>query len=300
MIDIRNVRYFLVLAEELHFGRAAERLHISQPPLSFAIQQLESHLGTRLFERTTRSVTLTPSGAEFLVEARRLMVQLKRCENFRTSGDDGVRARLQFGFTSSMLAFGLKELVDAFEVQQPQVRVELVETPVDVQLREIHDHRLHAGFCPSLTPIDRYAHRLIAEESYACCLPAQHALAGERRLALAQLREERFIAFARDPQHQGTDQTIRLCAEAGFHPLVRYYVRSWLSAITLVGRGFGICLVPRGMAALAMPGVRMVDIEANATVKTYFIWRDDWPVPALRSFVQFLDAGHALDTPLSA
>lgn len=143
-------------------------------------------------------------------------MQLRRCETFGASDDAGIRTRLQIGFTSSMLAFDLQRLVTNFERQHPQVSIELIEMPVDQQLQELHHHRPLAGFCPSLTAIDRFESLLLIKQRYACCVPAGHPCAGQQVVALAQLRDEAFIAFARDPLRRGIDQTSRMCAAAGF------------------------------------------------------------------------------------
>lgn len=288
MIDIRVIRYFTVLAEELHFGRAAEKLNISQPPLSFAIQQLESELGVKLFERSTRLVSLTEAGAAFLVEARRLMIQFKRCEAFATEYGKELKAKLQIGFTSSMLALGIDQHVKSFEALQSNISIQLFEMKVDQQLQEIFHHRLHAGFCPSVASIEEFESHLVTEQHYACCLPANHPYAGRKRIELPLLKDAAFIGFARDPLDQGIDQTLRMCAAAGFHPDVKYRVRSWLSAITLVSQGLGVCLAPRGLATLAIPGIRFVDIEATASVKTYFVWNRNFLIPPLQMFIDHI------------
>src|SRR5688500_2653002 len=127
MMELRHLRYFVALAEELHFGRAAARLAITQPPLSFTLQTLEEHLGMRLFDRDSRSVALTPAGHAFLAEARRVLAQARHAEETARSVASGQLGSLQIGFTTSMLYRGMSEALREFRKAAPMVDVDLVD-----------------------------------------------------------------------------------------------------------------------------------------------------------------------------
>ncbi len=248
-MDLRRLRYFVILAEEKHFGRAARRLSLSQPPLSHAIRQLEDDLGAALFERTSRRVALTPAGVALLHEARGI---LQRTENARALVRDvagGRRGRLRIGFSGAMIYRGLPQLLDALRARAPDIEVQLHEMNSAEQIAALRHNELSLGFV-NVSALPDGLHGLrYRSEPFVACLPGDHpALKRSRgRIRLPDLREEGFILFSRHVSPDYYESIVALCREAGFLPRVRFEMRQWLSIVALVANGGGVALVPRAL-----------------------------------------------------
>jgi DNA-binding transcriptional LysR family regulator len=281
-MELRHLRYFVALAEELHFGRAAARLSITQPPLSFNIQKLEEHLGARLFERDSRSVRLTATGHAFLAEARRVLAQAQHAEETARAVADGQLGSLQIGFTTSMLYRGMPQILREFRKASPAVDFDLVDMPVHEQAESLNQGRIHAAFSTSLTLPRGLAGHRFEDDALACCVPADHVLARRQRIKPSALADETFVLFSRDTTASGHELVIQICVAAGFYPKVRYYVRQWLSAVSMVAHGFGVALVPASMAKAGIPGVRFVALDDPRTqLCSWLLWKADAVTPAL-------------------
>ena len=291
-MELRHLRYFVALAEELHFGRAAERLCITQPPLSFNIQKLEEHLGTRLFDRNSRSVSLTPAGNAFLAEARRVLAQARHAEETARAVASGQLGSLQIGFTTSMLYRGMPEILRDFSKKVPMVDFDLIDMPVKEQADALIQGRIHAAFAPALTlPRDLAGHRL-ADDVFVCCLHETHWLADRQRIKLNILSNETFVLFARDTTAAGHEHVMQMFVAAGFYPKVRFYVRQWLSAVAMVSQGFGVALVPFSIAKASLPNVRFLGLDdPRRDMSSYFLWNPLSVSPALETLI-----GHITDS----
>jgi DNA-binding transcriptional LysR family regulator len=286
-MDLRQLRYFIALAEEKHFGRAAKRLSLSQPPLSHAIRQLEEELGAVLFERTSRRVALTPAGTALLREAQAI---LQRTANARALVHDiarGRRGRLRIGFSGSMIYRGLPQILAELRVRSPDIEVELQEMNSAAQVEALRHDEIHVGFihvreAPEGLDGDRYH-----SEPFVACLPSAHAVAAGRSTAplrLTDLRNEDFILFSRHVSPEYYESIIAICLEAGFLPKVRFEVRQWLSIVALVGNEAGVALVPRALARSEIAGVRFVPLpRSTIQSETWCVWRDDDEGGAIRS-----------------
>ncbi|WP_326535696.1 LysR substrate-binding domain-containing protein [Pseudorhodoferax sp.] len=290
-MELRHLRYFVVLAEELHFGRAAQRLSITQPPLSFNIQKLEEHLGMRLFARDSRRVRLTPVGQAFLAEARRVLAQARHAEETARAVADGKLGSLQIGFTTSMLYRGMTDMLRQFRKDVPMVDFDLIDMPVLEQVEALQQGRIHAAFSTSLTlPRGLAGHRL-PDDALACCVHEDHWLAGRQRIKLGALVDETFVLFSRDTTAAGHELVMQMCVAAGFYPKVRYYVRQWLSAVSMVSQGFGVALVPLGMARAAVPQVRFVALDdPRGQLPAYLLWNPGSVSPALERLIAHVTA----------
>jgi DNA-binding transcriptional LysR family regulator len=285
-MELRHLRYFVVLAEELHFGRAAARLSITQPPLSFNIQRLEEHLGMRLFSRDSRRVALTAAGQAFLAEARRVLAQAQHAEETARAVANGQLGSLQIGFTTSMLYRGMTEVLAGFQQSAPQVAFDLIDMPVQEQVDALGQGRIHAAFSTTLTlPRGLAGHRLEGD-ALACCIPASHRLADRQRIRLPMLADETFVLFSRDTTAAGHELVMQMCVAAGFYPKVRYYVRQWLSAVSMVSQGFGIALVPASMARAGLPNVRFIGLDdPRGQLSSYLLWHPQSITPALERLI---------------
>ena len=199
LIELRLWRQFVAVAEELHFGRAALRLHMTQPPLTQAIANIEKQLGVRLFDRTKRSVQLTATGQALLPEARELLARAQALPSHARAAAHGELGRLRLAFVSTV-GFGLlPQWVRAFRALHPQVEFELVEATGDVQLRLLERGEVDAGFMlhsPGFAPAG-LEHLRISREPLVLALPEQHALAASRALSLAAVLAQPLVMFPR-------------------------------------------------------------------------------------------------------
>ena len=265
-MKLHALRYFVVLAEELHFGRAAQRLAITQPPLSAAIQQLESELGVRLLDRNPKRVLLTPAGSAFLGEARQVLAGVDRAAETARAVAGGQRGRLDVGVTGSMAYRDVPRIVRAFQQQWPEIELTLRELSTVEQLDALLHGQLHAGFVNAATVPAPLAALALPAETLVACLPAGHALAGQARLDLRVLAYEAFVMFARDVAPAHHDHVVATFSRAGIHPRMVHAARQWLTVVALVAGGLGVALVPASVARSGAAGVRFVPLAQPATL----------------------------------
>lgn len=274
MMELRHLRYFSVLADELHFGRAAQRLAISQPPLSVAIRQLEESIGARLFERNSKEVRLTAAGAALRESARQL---LRRSEEIVREARDvasGSAGHLRIGFVGAMLYRGLPQALRAFRRRHAGVRISLTEMNSAEQMAELLHDRLDLGFVHTHRMPQGLQQRLLLTEPFVCCLPARHALARRRVVALADLQGQPFILFARSASPDYHERILSICGGAGYQPEVRHEVRHWLAVVSLVAQDMGVALVPEALRRSALKGAVFRPLqEAVAQSEAYGVWR---------------------------
>ena len=198
MVEMRHLRYFVAVAEELHFGRAAERLHMSQPPLSQQIRHLEERLGFELFHRTKRRVELTAAGHAFLKESRRILDQLDQAIRIGEQASRGEHGELAMGFVSSASYSVLPSVLRRFRRHHPGVDVILRELPAGVQIAWLVDKRIDIGLArPPIKHADLET-ITIHEEPLVVALPGHHSLRSARSVSLSALSAEPFVMFPRD------------------------------------------------------------------------------------------------------
>ena len=286
-MKLHLLRYFAVLAEELHFGRAAERLSITQPPLSSGIKALEEALGVQLFERTSKHVALTPAGQAYLAEAREVPDRVARAGAAARAVAAGQRGRLDIGFTGSMVYRDMPRIVRAFGQRAPGIEVRLCEMSSSEQIEALLHRQLHAGFVNVSAVPPRLASLPLAADHFVCCLPDDHALAQESAVALPALAQESFVMFARDVAPANHDNVIALFHRAGIHPHTRHAARQWLTVVSLVALRLGVALVPASLAQAGVQGVRFVPIAGlhHPTVGV-LAWHQDGHAPALQVFLE--------------
>lgn len=257
-MDLRQLRYFLVLADELHFRRAAERLNITQAPLSLAIQALEQELGALLFNRTNRRVELTEGGAALRVEARAILERVQRSRETIRDLADGITGSLRIGVTPAcvlMPFFG--NLVSAFRSARPKVRVTLHELPSRDQLIGLQARELDAAILrnpPRRFATDIALTRLIADP-LVIAMSSTHPLRDRPSLAIADLRDEPFVNYPRQSGVGIHEQVIALCALRGFTPRVVQEAGETLTLLGLAATGFGLAFVPSGLVHITVPNL---------------------------------------------
>lgn len=286
MMKFRQLRYFLVVADELHFGRAAERLAISQPPLSWNIQQLEQDIDAKLFERSSREVRLTPAGRAFVPAARALLAQADEAARLARDVERGVGGVLRIGFVGSMLYRGFPELLREFAVERPHIQIQSSELNSGEQIVALSHGQIDVGFAHSLRLSPALARLTYSIEPFICCLPAAHPLAGSTKLRPEQLRDEVFVMFSRAASPDYYERVLTLCTSAGFYPTVYHESRHWLSVVSLVAQGLGVALVPESLAGSTLKGAAFVPLEgASIQAETYCVWRSDDENAALQAFL---------------
>lgn len=241
------MKYFIAVAEELHFGRAAERLHMAQPPLSQQIKKLEEELDVELFNRTRRKVELTPAGKLFLDEARLTVQQAERAQRIAVEAKEGIRGRLRVGFVTSACYSILPILIRRFRQEHPWVDLEMLEMTPQQQIEAMEQGTIDAGLLrPPVGPGCLLTTTLF-EEPILVALPSDHRMANENAISLKSLAEESFVMF---PRHHGPgiyDVIMKACHEAGFTPHVSYSPNQMQTLLAYVAGGLGIALVPQSL-----------------------------------------------------
>ncbi len=295
-IELRQLRYFIAVAEELHFGRAALRLHMTQPPLSQAIQALEAQIGTPLFQRTRRSVALTPAGHALLPEAMRLLQQVNNLPALAQKAASGASGSLSIGFVSIADYSVLPNMLREFRAARPDVSISLQEATTDVQFEQLADATLDIGFLIPPLP-DRLRNELdyhpIRSESLVLALPEGSAQTGRPRIALREVAHLPLIVFPRRLAPRLHDLILGCFQRAGITPQIGQEAIQMQTIVGLVSAGMGIALVPQSVSNLKRPGVEYRALkDPSPTVEVGLAWRRDNPSPVLAAFLdQMLKAG---------
>ena len=292
-IELRQLRYFVAVAEEMHFGRAALRLHMTQPPLSQTIQALEAALDTLLFSRTKRSIALTPAGAALLPEARRMLLQAAALPELVRRAASGASGRLSLAFVSTADYSVLPPFLREFREQYPQVQIDLREATSDVQLEELAHGRIDVGLL--IPPLSDKAR---AELDYAAVLSEPlilavpkglKALRGKSTVALKTLADMPLIIFPRRIAPAFHDAILTCFRDAGLTPRIGQEAIQMQTIVGLVSAGMGIALVPQSVSNLKRPGVEYKALTGKTPlVETGLAWRRDNASPVLRAFLELL------------
>jgi len=285
-VELRHLRYFVAVAEELHFGRAAVRLHIAQPPLSQQIRHLEEELGVTLLSRTNRRVELTNAGRVFLVEARRTIDQAAHAMRMAQRAHRGQAGRLVIGFVVSTVV--LPDVLRVFRARQPGVDLGLHQLTSARQVVALREGRLDVGFVRLPLVAPDLQTEVAYQEPIVIVTAKEHPVARRRRVSLAMLGGEPFILWPRSEGAGFHDQVIGLCRAAGFSPHVVQEATEMQTIINLVAAGIGVSLVPRSVAHPRRSDVAIHPLRgATAQARLAIVWRrgDDSPVMAA-----FLDA----------
>ncbi|WP_137145346.1 LysR family transcriptional regulator [Mycolicibacterium sp. CR10] len=255
-MELRHLRYFRAVAEELHFGRAAERLHIAQPPLSQQIRQLERELQVTLLTRTTRSVELTPAGRAYLLRAVAILDDVDDAGEQARRISDGLEGRLVIGCVGSATYSLLPRLVRTLRETLPGVEVSVRgEMLAPAQLLALQAGEIDLALLRPPVRQPGVATEVIRRDRLLAALPAGHPLAAREELSVADLRDEEFVAHASHGRSVMSSILAAACADAGFVPNVRHEVTETSTLVTLVAAGLGVAIVPAPTAALDIAGV---------------------------------------------
>jgi DNA-binding transcriptional LysR family regulator len=286
-MELRTLRYFVTLAEELHFGRAAARLSITQPPLSLAIRGLEEELGVRLFARTRRQVALTYAGASFLEQAQDILARTGAAIELARAADRGRVGRLAIGFMSASIVTLLPPVLREFAAAHPGVRLELRELTLPQQAAALRRRDIQVGFVRPPVPDAELVTATLLEEPLVVALPTGHPLTRLRRIRAARLADEHFVMFQRAPGLVLHDLVLGFCLRQGFTPRVTQEASQSHAVVGLVSAGIGVALVPASVREIRLRGVEFRPLaEKSPPVGTCLAWRSDDTSPVLRAFAE--------------
>ncbi|MGM1046776.1 MAG: LysR substrate-binding domain-containing protein [Bacillota bacterium] len=289
-MDIRKLHYFIAVAEELHFSRAAEKLNMTQPPLSQQIQDLEKELGVKLLERNKRQVRLTPAGAVFLEEAKMILSQLERSIKTTQLTSQGIIGHLVVGFVDSAAGDIMVDILRVFRERFPQIQLTLCEMTSAQQWQALHDGTIHVGFPRFIESAKHIDYSTITNESLVAVLPEQHPLA---RLSAISVRSLELEPFILSPRYLGVsfhDLIIGFCAQHGVYPKVVQEAIQMYTIVNLVAANLGVSIVPSSVSVFQRSGVVFRPFEESVPpVPLYTAWRTDVNKAVLSAFIRTVE-----------
>jgi DNA-binding transcriptional LysR family regulator len=285
-MELRHLRYFAAVADELHFGRAAARLHIAQPPLSQQIRQLEGELGFELFVRAHRRVRLTEAGRAFLGDARGILSRVEQATENARRVARGEAGGLAVGFIASATYGLVPALVQEFRRRHPGVALSLSELSTEEQLQALRTGAIQLGLGRPPADDPSLAIEPLLDEPLELALHAGHPLARARTVPLRAIAEEPFILFPRLPRPGWADVVLGHCREAGFKPQVVYEAMELSTALAMVAAGVGVTLVPASVRTLHARGLVYRPLSAPApTTRLIALYGREGAPPAVARFV---------------
>ena len=290
-MELHQLRCFVMVAEELHFGRAAKRLFMTQPPLSRQIQLLERSMGVQLFERGNRQVRLTVAGQHFYRDARRLLAFSEQASQSAKRLAEGEAGQVSLGFTAVSGYVMIPELLKHATLALPDVRVELHEMVSSAQIEALAANMIDVGFVRQAVARTQLDYRLLLREPLLAALPSDHPLAARPGIALADLEHQPFIMYSPDEGRYFYDCIAGLFAIAGVVPRYLHYLGQTHSILGLVRAGVGIAIVPAAAGDLHLGHLALrplVDVQAFAEI--YLAWRKDNDNPVLPAFTRMTQA----------
>lgn len=285
-MELRHLRYFTAVAEELHFGRAAKRLRMAQPPLSQQIRALEIELGLKLFHRTSRRVDLTPEGRTFLERARVVLLHAERAVDFGRTASRGEAGRIAIGFVTSAVYNLVPAILREFHQRRPQVEIRCFEMDPDEQLAAFRQHKLDIGFLRSAVTESGFSTMELSRESLWLAVPAEVARRHPSPTRLSELSEMQFIMLPRTVAPLYYDLVVTACQRAGFTPRFSHEAGEWQTALALVAAGLGVMLVPESLRHWRRPGVTYTQFRPKSGSLTLeLVWRNAEQQPLVDAFV---------------
>jgi LysR family transcriptional regulator, benzoate and cis,cis-muconate-responsive activator of ben and cat genes len=284
-IGLRRLRYFLAVAEELHFGRAAERLGIAQPALSRQIAVLEEVIGALLFDRVRSKIFLTKAGEVLVPQARDILLRTAEAARSARAAAQGAVGAFAIGFVGSATYSVLPGLVQKFRETHPAVDLTLNAMNNAELRRALIDRGIDVAFARSGLDDGEFASEIVLVEPLVVVLPQSSPLAQRSTIALADLADDSFILYPRHPRPSFADDIIGLCRTAGFTPMVAQETMDLQTAMALVSVGAGLSIVPASVEQSHRHGVLYANLEgSDATTTLFMVWRRDNRSPLLENF----------------
>jgi DNA-binding transcriptional LysR family regulator len=275
-MELRHLRYFVAVAEALHFRRAAEKLGIQQPPLSMQIRQLEAEIGAPLLRRAQRRVELTDAGRSFLEDARAILAQAQAAAGRARRAAQGELGRLRVGMINSAPFHPLiLRILREYRERHPAVSMTLEEASTPELAERIRTQTLDLAFVrPLLDEAPGLASEHLFDEPLVLALPHHHPLARRKKVALAALSLEPFVLFSRPVGSGLYDQIVSACHRAGFSPRVTQEASQVTSIVNLVAAGLGVSVVPSSMRKIQSEGIVFRPLEDDdAVAQMSLVWR---------------------------
>ena len=288
-IELRHLRYFVAVAEDLHFGKAARRLGLAQPPLSQQIGRLEQLVGQQLFERKP-SVRLTPAGEAFLPLARSILADVSSGIEVARRAGEGLTGSLTVGFASSVLLGPFPTAIRAYRERYPAVELRLRELASASQVDALRRGTIDVGVLREPIDTDDCASETLVAESFVVALPGDHPLADREHISLSSLLDTPFVHFPRDVAPSLYDRVLAMCSAAGFAPRIVQEAREWLTIVGLVDAGLGAAIVPASFRGLRWGAVRHVSLDNSAETPVVVAWRKSESNPVVANFLDVLRA----------
>lgn len=290
-MELRHLRYFIAVAEELSFRRAAERLHLAQPPLSSQIKDLEEELGAKLFERSTRSVKLTSAGKIFLAEARAIMLATRQATQNVRNAHLGLIGPLRIGLLAPSATPRLARILNAYRQKFPGVHFSLSEYTSTEQLQRIRDDQLDVGLLRPPVLFPELDFLFLEASPMVLAAPSGHRLARARRIEWIDFDNESMVMIHPALQHGYYDRFLELCAKAGATPIPAQYTNDVHSKMWLISAGFGIAPTTETIAEVKRPGLVFRNLPPGLPqVETLLVWKRSNNSPVLRNFLECFTA----------
>ncbi|WKV51087.1 MULTISPECIES: LysR family transcriptional regulator [Dickeya] len=273
-IELRHLRYFIAVAEELHFGRAAEKLHISQPPLSQQIQALEEQIGAQLLERNNRNVRLTQAGELFLKEAWAIITQVNQAAERAARIQRGEIGELNIGFTSSApFVKQVSRSLLQFRQSYPEVHIQMLEINTKQQIEPLLDGKLDLGVMRNNPLPETLRHQLLLHEPMVAVVHEEHPLAAAPggHISIQQLASEPFVFFAREVGTALYDEVLTLLKKYGITPYITQEVGEAMTIIGLVSSGLGVSLLPASFRRIRVDGVKYLSLQEKDAISEMWL-----------------------------
>lgn len=284
-VDTRRLRYFVHVAEELHFGRAAERLHVAQPALSRQIAHLEGAIGAQLFDRSRSQIQLTKAGETLLPRARDIMARVAEAARLTRRAAEGMSGMIEVGFVGSATYSILPNILNQFRSSHPEIELTL-QAMNTAELRvALVERKIDVAFVRPLISDAEIENEVVLNEPLIIALPSDHPLAGRDEIALADLAHSSFVLYPRQPRPSFADTILDLCRSAGFSPTVAQETMELQTALGLVAVGAGVSLVPASVEESQRHGVAYRSIAAPVpTTALSLAYRRDNNAATVRLF----------------
>jgi DNA-binding transcriptional LysR family regulator len=283
-MELRHLRYFVTVAEELNVSRASARLRISQPAVSRQLRDLEEELGVKLFERDKSKLKLTNAGEAFLAHARDLLRRSNEAAREMAAFRPQAKRTVTVGYIAPVLASTLTPALRMFSQKSPDIEVVLREMSPGEQIKALRSGQIDLALAGNPWPelVNEFETVVLKQVPFEAVLPDNHLLALRKRIGLAELSDETFIGFDEDEFPGRNDVICAACQEAGFTPRLRYRVESLTALLAKVASGAGVTLTPREVGQLPHPGAVLVPLKPPVpSVKSAAVFRKGEPKPAL-------------------
>ena len=290
-MELRHLKYFVAVAEELHYGKAAKKLNIAQPPLSQQIMNLEEELGIKLFDRSKRTIQMTAAGSHFLKEAKEVLLHVEQAAETARMIYGGKAGRLVIGFLGSVIHTFLPEGLRLFRERFPKVEMVLHEMNTTEQITSLHAKRIDVGFLYIGAQDPMLASKTLTLAPLLAVLHNNHRLSGRNSVHIRQLAHEPFIANTRSSEPVVRDAFISLCHSAGFSPTIAQEAGQVQTVLGLVASGMGACLLPDFIKNIRRPGVQYIPLSGSPPeVKLAVVRHRDNTSILVNSFVNIIES----------